>query len=108
MRERLLSCGFVPAAIQRVIMKLSKRAFLVSGGALLLAGASLFASGQTIANIDGVLKLGSANVCPKGQTTPAPCSLTGTLTFKFTAGGSIGAPLVVTQGAPDLDFTDAK
>ncbi len=29
------------------------------------------------------------------------------LTFDFTVGGSIGAPVVLTQGAPQLDFADA-
>ena len=34
-------------------------------------------------------------------------SATETLTFAITSGGTIGAPQVLTQGAPNLDYTDA-
>ena len=34
-------------------------------------------------------------------------SSTQTLTFTITSGGTLGAPQVLTQGAPNLDFTDA-
>ena len=52
----------------------------------------------------------SANVCPNGQTTPAPCSATMTLQFNVPAGTTLGAnPVqVVTQGALNLDFTLAS
>jgi large repetitive protein len=46
------------------------------------------------------VKFGSAAVA---ATTPA----TETLTFTFTTGVTIGTPVVMTQGAPNLDFTDA-
>ncbi|MGC2639491.1 MAG: hypothetical protein WA294_20070 [Acidobacteriaceae bacterium] len=46
------------------------------------------------------LSLGSVAV---NTATPA----TATLTFIFAASGTIAAPAVLTQGAPDLDFTDA-
>jgi large repetitive protein len=39
-------------------------------------------------------------------TVPVGQNTTETLTFTFTAGGTIGAPLVLMQGAPNLDFTD--
>jgi sugar lactone lactonase YvrE len=51
------------------------------------------------------VNFGSANVCQTGQTTPAPCSKTITLTFDVTASGTLGTPNVLTQGAPNLDFT---
>jgi hypothetical protein len=47
----------------------------------------------------------SANVCPTGATTPAPCSSTLPVTFSFAASTTIGSIQVVTQGAPNLDFT---
>jgi len=47
---------------------------------------------------------GNANVCPTGQTTPAPCSATLTETFNFTTNTTIGSIQVVTQGATGLDF----
>jgi len=88
---------------------LLKGLLLASGGALLIANASLCATGQTVAAtpVNAPLNVGSANVCPGTQTTPAPCSQTVTMTFEFTAGGAIAAPSVLTQGAPNLDFTDA-
>jgi len=46
----------------------------------------------------------NANVCPAGQTTPAPCSNTLTLTYNVAAGTTTGAVKVLTQGAEGLDF----
>jgi hypothetical protein len=46
------------------------------------------------------VNFGSAAVA---TTTPA----TETLTCTFTTGGTIKSPVVITQGAPHLDFTDA-
>jgi sugar lactone lactonase YvrE len=51
---------------------------------------------------------GAINVCPAGQTTPAPCSQTVTLNYSVTASGTIGTPQVLTQGTPNLDFTLAN
>ncbi len=51
---------------------------------------------------------GSANACPAGQTTPAPCSAAFPITFNIPANTTIGAVLVVTQGASGLDFTQAS
>ena len=45
-----------------------------------------------------------SNVCPSGQTTPAPCSQTLSLTYNVTAITAIGNIEVLTQGASDLDF----
>ncbi len=47
-----------------------------------------------------------ANVCPNGQTTPAPCSVTFSLQFTVPSGTTLGStPVqVVTQGATGLDF----
>lgn len=80
----------------------------MAGGALSAAGLSVCAIGQTVAvtPVNAPLNLGTANVCTSGQTTPAPCSQTASLTFKFTSGGSMAAPSVLTMGAPSLDFTD--
>lgn len=48
---------------------------------------------------------GATNFGSVPVNTATPASLT--LTFTFTTGGRINAPAVVTQGAPNLDFTDA-
>ncbi len=53
------------------------------------------------------VNLGSANVCPAGKTTPAPCSQTVALTYNVISGGTLGAN-VLTQGVPNLDFTAAS
>jgi large repetitive protein len=52
------------------------------------------------------VNLGSANVCPAGKTTPAPCSQTVALTYNIVSGGTLGAN-VLTQGVPNLDFSAA-
>jgi len=47
-----------------------------------------------------------ANICPGGQTTPAPCSQVLTAYFNLGADVVFGAnPTVLTQGAPNGDFT---
>ncbi|HEX4005265.1 MAG TPA: NHL repeat-containing protein [Acidobacteriaceae bacterium] len=65
-----------------------------------LAAFGVGAQGQTGTFPAGGVNLGSVAV---NTGTPAKA----TLTFTFTAGGTIAAPAVVTQGAKDLDFTDA-
>jgi hypothetical protein len=45
------------------------------------------------------------NVCPAGQKSPKPCSLTRKLTYSVTATTTFGKTRVVTQGTPNLDFT---
>lgn len=47
---------------------------------------------------------GNANVCPQGQTTPAPCTSTIPVTFIMASTSTIGSVKVVTQGASGLDF----
>ena len=51
---------------------------------------------------------GNANVCPTGQTSPAPCSSTLPVTFNFAASTTIGSVKVVTQGVTGLDFTQTS
>ncbi len=46
----------------------------------------------------------TANVCPRGQTTPAPCSETFTLSFNIPAGTTIASVGILTTGFPNLDF----
>ena len=48
------------------------------------------------------------NVCAPGQTMSAPCSETLTLNFIVNAEVTLGTPMVLTGGAPDLDFTLAS
>ena len=51
------------------------------------------------------VNFGNLNLCAPGHTTPAPCSETVSLTYNVTAGGTLGTPMVLTLGAPNLDFT---
>jgi sugar lactone lactonase YvrE len=53
----------------------------------------------------GGVSFGNVNVCPTGQTTPMPCSLTHTLVFNINISVTFGSVSVVTEGAPNLDFT---
>ncbi len=46
----------------------------------------------------------TANVCPRGQTTPDPCSETFTLSFNIPAGTTIASVNILTSGVPNLDF----
>jgi uncharacterized protein (UPF0297 family) len=46
----------------------------------------------------------TANVCPRGQTTPAPCSETFTFVFNIPAGTTITGVSILTTGFPNLDF----
>ncbi len=46
----------------------------------------------------------SANVCPAGQNTPAPCSSSLPVTFNFAATTTISSAVAVTQGTQGLDF----
>jgi 6-phosphogluconolactonase (cycloisomerase 2 family)/sugar lactone lactonase YvrE len=47
----------------------------------------------------------TANVCPLGQNSPAPCNSTVPVTFNFTQTTTVSQIQVVTQGTPGLDFT---
>jgi sugar lactone lactonase YvrE len=51
------------------------------------------------------LQTKAINVGSAAAATPTPVSVA--LAFNFDAGGSIAAPVVLTQGATGLDFTDA-
>jgi hypothetical protein len=79
--------------------------FLVIVGAASVPMAS--AQGVSFTGSQAV-NFGSANVCPSGATTPAPCSNTLTLTYNVTASGTLGTSQVLTVGAPNLDFTLAS
>ncbi len=46
----------------------------------------------------------TANVCPRGQATPDPCSETFTLSFNIPAGTTIASVNILTTGVPNLDF----
>ena len=62
--------------------------------------------GENIA--DGTMTVSeNANVCPNGQITPAPCSDSVTVAFNPPQGTTLGpnSVQVVTQGAPNLDFS---
>ncbi len=48
---------------------------------------------------------GNVNVCPSGQTSPAPCSSTLTLTYNLATNTTFGVIQAVTQGTTGLDFT---
>jgi sugar lactone lactonase YvrE len=70
---------------------------------------NVFIADSGIGQIDELylqsVNFGSVNVCPSGQTTPAPCSNTLTLTYAFSANETLDPLKVLTQGAPGLDFT---
>ena len=53
------------------------------------------------------VNFGTANVCPSGQTSPAPCSQTLALNYNITEGGALGTPKVLTGGVPSSDFSVA-
>ncbi|HEX4005650.1 MAG TPA: hypothetical protein VHX60_05720 [Acidobacteriaceae bacterium] len=71
---------------------------------LFLAGLLPGAQGQTITPVSIATNMGTANVCPAGAATPSPCSHAATLSFKVSAGTTVGSVNVVTQGTPNLDF----
>ncbi len=69
--------------------------------------ASSLLNGQTVVFTGSVpsMNFGSANVCPSGQTAPAPCNQTLALKYNVTTSGTLGPSKVLTLGAPNLDFT---
>jgi len=81
---------------------------LLSATLLCLSPIALSAQSVTFAGARPSVGFGNVNLCAAGKTTPAPCSRTMTLTYNVTASGTLGAPKVVTQGAPNLDFTQAS
>ncbi len=54
------------------------------------------------------VNFGSVNVCPGGQSTPAPCSNTLTLNYLVTASGTLGTPQVLAGGVASADYTVAS
>src|SRR5450631_3268957 len=61
-------------------------------------------SGRVVKVHFGPVNFGNVNVCPAGQTTPAPCRQTLTLTYSVAAATTFGATNVL-PSAPNLDFT---
>jgi MBG domain (YGX type)/Bacterial lectin/PASTA domain len=51
---------------------------------------------------------GNVNVCPSGQTAPAPCTATQSVAVDLAAAATVGSIQVVTQGTSPLDFTLAS
>ena len=47
---------------------------------------------------------GSLNICPAGQSSPAPCSRSLTLNYHVSTSSNLGTAAVFTQGASNLDF----
>jgi MBG domain/Bacterial Ig-like domain (group 3)/Putative Ig domain len=95
---------------------------VVSSGTVLPAGVNTLWVTFTASDSDSYPGTATASVTLTVNSTtasvgnPAPVSLgsepvgsstTQSVTFTFTGAGSIGTPLVVTQGATGLDFTDA-
>ncbi len=80
---------------------------LLAGILLCFAPTIAHAQSVTFAGTNSV-NFGAMNICPEGQTTPAPCSAAMTLKFNVTASGTLGTPQALTMGAPNLDFTLAS
>ncbi len=84
--------------------------FLGWGGVCASAGMSPTCSVEVNSAVNATASFvqqsfGGVNVCPAGQTTPAPCSNTQVLTYNLAVTTTIGAIQVVTKGATGLDFT---
>jgi len=75
--------------------------------AILLCAAPIALSAQTVtfSGAPAAVNFGNVNLCAAGKSIPAPCSETRTLIYNVTGSGNLGAPRVVTQGSPGLDFT---
>jgi NHL repeat len=91
-----------PRRLRVLASTLTAFAVALSGAGLARAQSVTFAGPQPSVNF------GIVNICPAGQTTPAPCSAAMTLNFNVTASGTLGTPQALTLGAPDLDFTLAS
>jgi len=101
------SAAIYPVSLIRTRPERCQAALLVLFGlAVSLAGSAPMASAQGVTFTGSqAVNFGRVNVCPSGQTAPAPCSNTLTLTYKVTGSGTLGAPLALTTGAPNFDFT---
>ena len=62
-------------------------------------GNSRAAQEETIA-----VQFGAVNVCPAGQNVPFPCGRAITLNYGFTGPVTLGAPVALLSGTPNLDY----
>ncbi|HUE03259.1 MAG TPA: Ig-like domain repeat protein, partial [Bryobacteraceae bacterium] len=78
--------------------------------ASIAADSNYSAASNPETNNFSIIPVPTANVCPSGQATPAPCSYAITLNYNIPSGTTLGAnPVqVVTQGGPNLDFKPAS
>jgi hypothetical protein len=60
---------------------------------------------QALTPLTSPVGIDAANVCPNGEAAPAPCSQTVTVSYRVNATITFGTVKVLTQGAPNLDFT---
>jgi hypothetical protein len=81
---------------------------LIAGALAWLSPLAMSAQSVTFTGASPSVNFGKVNLCPAGQTTTPPCSEAMTLTYNVTEGGTLGTPKVLTQGAPNLDFTLAS
>ncbi len=72
---------------------------------LALDGAGDIFVAEWKANVVVEIQPNAGKFAPAAVATTTPAYMT--LDFTFTAAGTIGAPVVLTQGAPGKDFTDA-
>jgi hypothetical protein len=81
-----------------------------TGQIVLFGGlASNQVNGRNLTYTFGTVNLGDTNVCATGATTPSPCSQTTTLNFTVGATAqTVSHVNVLTQGAPNLDFTEVS
>jgi sugar lactone lactonase YvrE len=99
-----------PITLIRTGFALSAGSILVMSVALLgVAANTATASAQTVTFTGaGAVNFGTANVCPSGKTTPAPCNKTLTLNYDVTASGTLGTPQALTTGQSNLDYKIAS
>jgi sugar lactone lactonase YvrE len=74
-----------------------------SGNTVTSAGVTV-----TVNNSPGSADFGSVNVCAPGQTAPSPCSQTLALNYTVPVTGTLGTPIVLTDGVAGLDYTLAS
>jgi len=66
-------------------------------------------AGSGILSSVASMNAGTANVCPSGQSVPAPCSQSATVSFTVGASPTTVVNVnVLTQGTPNLDYTLAS
>jgi hypothetical protein len=62
------------------------------------------AAGAVVEVQRGSVDFGNEQVCPSGQTSPA-CSITLPFSYTINSAVTLGTPVVLTDGKPDLDYT---